>query len=80
VRVEERRVVGAEHDVSLVDPVEGAPGRHAVHRHDERLPHVVELRRQLLARIHAVPHVLDVRQPLLHVDPGTEGAVAGRSQ
>ena len=48
VRVEELGVVGADDDVGLVDEVLTAAGAHAVHRGDDRLPHlVVELRRQL---------------------------------
>jgi hypothetical protein len=35
VRVEERRVVGADDDVRLVHPVERAPGHHAVQRGDD---------------------------------------------
>ena len=38
VRVEERRVVGADHDVGLVEEVERARGAHPVHRAHDRLP------------------------------------------
>jgi hypothetical protein len=80
VRIEERRVVGADHDVGLVDPVERAAGRHPVHRADQRLPDPVELGGEALARIGAAPRVGPTVDPFLDVDTGAERAFAGRPQ
>jgi hypothetical protein len=80
VRVEERGVVGAEDDVGLVEPIERAAGRHAVHRAHQGFPHLVELGRQLLARIALAPDVGMAVDALLDVHAGAERTLARGAQ
>ena len=76
VRVEERRVVGADDDVGFVDEVERARGADALHRAHDRLPHLLPLRAQQLARVLVVPDVVGLAVALLGVEAGAERAVA----
>ena len=86
VRVEEGGVVGGDDEVHLAEDVEGPAAGHPVDRGDDRLPEVVRLRADALARVVEVPgrvvagelpgrQVLD-RADALAVEPGRECLVA----
>ena len=51
VRVEERRVLRRDDELDLAEHVERAAARHAVDRRDDRLPEVVRLRPDVVARV-----------------------------
>ena len=76
VRVEERRVGRADHDVGLVDEVEGAGRAHALHRAHHRLPDLLPLGAEQLARILVVPDVVGLAVRLADVEAGAERPVA----
>src|SRR3546814_4712023 len=59
VRVEEGRVFGADDDVALVEPIEGAARRHAVNRGDHGLPAVHRLGAKSITGVLAVPDVVE---------------------
>ena len=68
VRVEERGVGRADHDVGFVDEVERAGGAHALHRAHHGLPHLLPLGAEQLAGILVVPHVVGLAVGLLGVE------------
>ena len=76
VRVEEGGVLRADDDVGLVEEVEGAGGADAVHRAHDRLPHLLPLRAEQLARVLVVPDVVGLAVGLLRVEAGAERPVA----
>jgi hypothetical protein len=80
VRIEERRVVGTDDDVGLVQEVEGACGADALHRTDDRLPHLLPLRAEQLARVLVVPHVERLAVVLADIEAGAERAVTCGAQ
>src|SRR3954449_769936 len=86
MRVEERRIVGADDDVCLVEPVERAACDHAVYRADQWLPDLVLLGSERSPGVVAAPDVARLVEaarlavPRGDVDTGAERPVARRAQ
>lgn len=76
VRIEERRVLGADHHIGFVDEIQCARRAHSLDRAHHGLPHLLPLGAQKLAGILVVPDVVGLTVGGFDVEAGAEGAVA----
>src|SRR6476620_4552930 len=80
MRIEKRSVCRTNHHVGLVDEVERTGGAYALHRAYHRLPHLLPLRAEQLARVFVVPDAVRLSVAGLYVETGAECTVARGAQ
>jgi hypothetical protein len=75
--IEERRFLGADHDVAFIDEVLATTGAHPLNSSNNGLPHFVMTGAQAESGVNLVPHILVLPPSTgLDVDPRTEGLLA----